>query len=238
MFGRTGLARLQASTVTVAGLGAVGGYVVEGLARAGVGRLRLIDFDIISPTNINRQIAALDSTLGHLKTEVMAQRVREINHDCRVEAVNIFIDGQTMPQVLAPQPDLLIDAIDALNPKVEMLVRAWEDNIPTISSMGAALRTDPFLVRAGDIMDSRQCPLARHIRKRLRRRGVDRGILCVFSLENVDFDFSEPGNEKVHDPDNGQVRGRKRHVLGSLPTLPAIFGMIIANLALEKLGKS
>ncbi len=235
MMGSDCLNRLKVSTVTVAGLGAVGGYVVEGLARSGVGCLRLIDFDIVSQANINRQIYALDSTLGRLKTEVATERVHGINPDCRVEAVNIFIDQQTMDQVIEPRPDLLIDAIDALNPKVEMLVRGWDGNIPLISSMGAALRTDPFLVRAADIMDSSQCPLARRIRKRLRRRGVGRGINCVFSLEKAKFDFKTPDNEKTHDQDHGLIRGRKRHVLGSLPTLPAIFGMTIANLALEKL---
>jgi tRNA A37 threonylcarbamoyladenosine dehydratase len=235
MIGSKRLARLQASTVTIAGLGAVGGYVVEGLARAGVGGLRLIDFDIVSPANINRQIYALDSTLGRLKTEVATERVLDINPDCRVEALNIFLDQQTMEQVFTPGSDLLIDAIDALNPKVEMLVRGWEKNIPLISSMGAALRTDPLQIRTADIMDSRQCPLARRIRKRLRRRGVGQGITCVFSLEKVEFDFKEPGNEKMHDQDHGLIRGRKRHVLGSLPTIPAIFGLTIANLALEKL---
>ena len=235
MIGSERLARLQASMVTVAGLGAVGGYVVEGLARSGVGHLRLIDFDIVSPANINRQIYALDSTLGRLKTEVAAERVLDINPDCRVETVNVFIDQQTMGRVLAPRPDLLIDAIDALNPKVEMLVRGWKENIPLISSMGAALRTDPFLVRAADVMASQQCPLARRIRKRLRRRKVGQGITCVFSLEKVEFDFKGKETEKEHDRDNGLIMGRKRHVLGSLPALPAIFGLTIANLALEKL---
>lgn len=235
MIGSKRLARLQASMVTVAGLGAVGGYVVEGLARSGVGHLRLIDFDIVSPANINRQIYALDSTLGRLKTEVAAERVLDINPDCRVETVNVFIDQQTVGRVLAPRPDLLIDAIDALNPKVELLARGWEENIPLISSMGAALRTDPFQVRAADVMASQQCPLARRIRKRLRRREVGQGITCVFSLEKVEFNFKGKENEKEHDRDNGLIRGRKRHVLGSLPALPAIFGLTIANLALEKL---
>ena len=238
MLGSKRLARLRASTVTVAGLGAVGGYVVEGLARSGGGGLRLIDFDIVSPANINRQIFALDSTVGRLKTEVAAKRVLDINPGCRVEVVNIFIDSQTVEQVFRPRPDLVIDAIDALNPKVEMLVRSREEDIPLISSMGAALRTDPFQVQAADIMDSRQCPLARRIRKRLRRRGVGRGITCVFSLEKVEFDFKGKDNEKTHDKDHGLIRGRKRHVLGSLPTLPAIFGMTIATLALERLAGS
>ena len=172
LLGEQGLERLQAARITVVGLGAVGGYAVEGLARAGVGSLRLVDFDTVQPTNINRQILALESTLGRLKADVAMERVREINPDCRAEALPLFAAEETLTQILEPAPDLLIDAIDSLNPKVQLLAGAYSRSIPVLSSMGAALRTDPAQIRCGDLFATRHCPLAKRLRKRLRQLGV------------------------------------------------------------------
>jgi len=231
------LALLRSKTVTIIGLGAVGGYALEGLARSGVNHFRLVDFDKICLTNINRQVLALESTLGRPKVEVARDRVRDINPDCHVETLDLFVDAETVDQVLYPESDLIIDAIDSLNPKIELLVRITEQGLPVISSMGAALRTDPTLIRVDDIMNSWKCPMAKRVRKRLRRRGVEGGIPCVYSTEDIDFAYSgvEIGDELGQGHDQGIERGRVRQVLGSLPTITAIFGLTIANLAILQL---
>jgi len=237
LLGDNAFARLQQRTVTVVGLGAVGGYVVEGLARAGVMHLRLVDFDTIQPSNINRQIIALTTTLGRYKAEAAKERVLAINPQCRVEALPLFAGEETLGEILTPRPDLLIDAIDSLNPKTQLLHGAYQAQIPIISSMGAALRTDPGQIRSGDLFHTSNCPLAKHLRKRLRRRGVEGGIFCVYSTEKINFDYRQE-----EDDHNGVVgttpysdRGRARNVLGSLPTITAIFGLTIANYAIRRL---
>ena len=227
--------RLQNRRVTVVGLGAVGGYVVEGLARAGIKTLRLIDYDTIQPTNINRQILAVESTLGRLKADAARERVLQINPCCNVEALPIFAGDETLDEILNPRPDLLIDAIDSLNPKVQLLAGAYERRIPTLASMGAALRTDPTRIRLADIFDTDNCPLARFVRKRLRRRNIGRGIRCVFSDEKVDFDYAQANEEQQVGETPYAERGRERNVLGSLPTVTGIFGLILANEAIMQL---
>ena len=226
--------RLQAASVTVVGLGAVGGHVVEGLARAGITRLRLVDFDSVQPSNINRQILALESTLGQPKAQTAMRRVLDINPACDVEALQIFACDETMEQVLEPAPRLLIDAIDSLNPKVQLLTAAYFRRIPILSSMGAALRTDPSQIRFGDLFTTRKCPLARRLRKRLRRNGINEGIECVYSTEEVAFDYQPPLRDDLA-ANAFADRGRARRPLGSLPTLTGIFGLCLANRAILKL---
>ena len=229
--------RLQSRTVLIVGLGAVGGHVLEGLARAGIQDFRLVDFDTIQPTNINRQILALTNTIGRPKVEVGRERILAINPACQVEALQLFADDDSMEQILSPRPDLLIDAIDSLNPKVQLLTEAYRRKIPTISSMGAALRTDPTQIHCADLFDSKKCPLARRLRTRLRRNNVERGILCVFSTEDVDFIYNEPEREVQFSEVPCENRGRSRRILGSLPTLTGIFGLIIANQAILRLAE-
>ncbi len=235
LLGEERFQRLQSKLVTVVGLGAVGGYVVEGLVRAGVNRLRLVDFDTIQPSNLNRQILALESTLGRPKAEVARERVLAINSDCAVEALPLFAGEESLDQIFDPEPDLLIDAIDSLNPKTQLLHGAYIRNIPTISSMGAALRSDPSQIRSGDIFSSSNCPLAKHLRKRLRRRGVGKGISCVYSIEKINFDYQPPEEETAIGDTPHSDRGRQRNVLGSLPTITGIFGLTIANQAIMQL---
>ena len=229
MLGDSGTKSLNESFVVVAGLGAVGGYAVEALARAGVGRMRLVDFDVVCPTNINRQIYALESTIGRKKTELAAERVRQINPECKVELLDSFIHTDTMDAVLSGQPDIVIDAIDSLTPKVELIIALKERAIPSVSSMGAALRDDPSLIRSGLLKKVNYCPLAAAIRKRLRRRGVSLDVRCVYSIQ-------QPIRQALAGPQStdenimrGHLRGRPRKTLGSLPTITAIFGMTIAN---------
>ncbi len=234
LLGEDGFRRLQDSSVTVVGLGAVGGHVVEGLARSGINRIRLVDFDTLQPSNINRQILALDSTLGRAKVEVARQRVLDINPCCNVEALEIFAAEDTMDQILDPAPNLLIDAIDSVNPKIQLLTSAYHRRIPILSSMGAALRLDPAKIQFGDLFSTTKCPLARRLRKRLRQNGVNLGIECIYSTEEVEFDYQPPVRDKALE-NAYSARGRARRTLGSLPTLTGIFGLYLANRAILKL---
>lgn len=230
--GSEALERLEKKTVAVAGVGAVGGFAAEALVRSGIGRIKILDFDTISETNINRQIIATHKTVGRLKTEVMEERLKDINPDLIVEAYPVFLSEENH-HLLFDGADLVLDCIDSLNPKVNLLADAFKNNVPIISSMGAALRRNPSLIRFSDIMDTWGCPLAKQVRSGLRRRGVERGIECVFSPEKVDFTYIDP-----EDDDKAERmidRGRKRVVLGSLPTVTAIFGQMIAHLALQRL---
>jgi tRNA A37 threonylcarbamoyladenosine dehydratase len=225
---------LQARSVTIVGVGAVGGYALEGLARAGIGRIRLVDFDVVGISNINRQLHALDSTQGMLKVEAAKKRVLDINPRCEVEALPLFANQDTIPEILRPRPDLLIDAIDSLSSKIALLASAYRQDIPLVSSMGAALRTDPTKIVVDDLLKTKKCPLARRLRKKLRQNGVGAGITCVYSTEEIDFDYGEPEEYAQRGP-SPHYQGRPRRLLGSLPTLTGIFGLIVANTALYTL---
>lgn len=225
LLGEAGLTNLKKSKIMIVGLGAVGGYVLEALARSGIGNFVLVDFDTFEESNINRQILAVTDTLGIKKTEAAKQRVLSINSGAKVETVDIFVNEETIPQLLKHQPDLVVDAIDALNPKCCLMQALYENNIPFISSMGAALKTDTSKIKLGNLSNSKNCALAKFVRKRLRKRNIDiTKIKCVWSEEQT----SLPDCALALD-DNSGTNGRKRHTLGSLPTITAIFGLTIAN---------
>ncbi len=235
LFGNQALERLQRARVVVVGLGAVGSYAVEGLARAGVGSLRVVDFDEVRESNINRQLYALESTLGDAKTDVARERILDINPACKVEAVSCFVDQETAGQVLTPTPDILIDAIDSLNPKIELLAAGVRFGVrDVLSAMGAASRTDPSQIRVDDIKDTRSCPLARLVRKRLKRHGIERGVRCVYSLEPASSNAIEPLPTDTEEAD-ALARGRPRRVLGSFSCLTGIFGLTLAREAVMAL---
>lgn len=229
MLGREGIERLSRAFVCVIGLGAVGSYATEALARAGVGRLRLVDFDVVRLSNINRQLYALSSTIGVKKCQLARARVLEINPRCEVEAMDTFVHRDTVESVIDSSPTFVVDAIDSFAPKVVLLETLRKREMPTISSMGAALRTDPTLVRVGPLSEVNTCPLAAKVRKALRKIGSPVDIDCVYSTERTDYlpaSAKDPGPEE---PDDTLVRGRKRRTLGSLPTLTGIFGLVAAN---------
>ena len=231
LLGDKGLSRLQNAAVMVVGLGAVGGYALEALARSGIGRLVLVDFDVFDESNINRQILALTSTVGQKKTEVARRRVLDINPDCIVETRDMFVNADTLPQLLDIPVDFVVDAIDALNPKCCLMEALYERGIPFISSMGAALKTDPSFIKCGTLSASKNCGLAKFIRKRLRKRGLEISrINCVYSDEQVCL----PETALAFDVDDASA-GRVRHTLGSLPTITAIFGLTIANYVITSL---
>ncbi len=228
LLGDTALARLAAARVCVIGLGAVGGYVVEGLARSGVGKLRLVDFDVISESNLNRQMLALHSTLGKDKAEVAAARVRDINPGAEVEAHKAFAHDETLPELLQGV-DLLVDAVDSLAPKAAVIAAGWERGLPVYSALGAATRVRGEMLEFGGLFAAKGCPLGRLVRKRLRRRGIEAGDLwCVYSREERNLMASEPAT-RDHLSEIGYKRGRERTILGSMATLTGLFGLRLAH---------
>jgi tRNA threonylcarbamoyladenosine dehydratase len=232
LLGEKKAALLRRSFVVIAGLGAVGSFATEALARSGIGKIRAIDFDSINESNINRQLYALDSTVGKKKVECARDRIYDINPGCIVEASDLFIGDESVEQVFSGSPDIVVDAIDSVNPKVALLARGTEMNVPLISSMGAALRTDPSRIKTGDLFALKGCPLAVHIRKRLRKRGISSHIMCVYSDECV----QKHGRQKSTAGDGEHYpRGRRREVLGSLPTITGIFGLTIAHYVIDYL---
>lgn len=224
------MARLRASTVAVFGLGGVGSFAVEALARAGMGRLRIVDHDTVQPSNLNRQLFALESTVGMFKADVAAERIRDINPTCVVETQRTFADWETVPGLLEPKPDVVIDAIDAVGPKSGLICTAVQSGIFVITSMGAAARTDIESVRIADISESYNCPLARYIRKRLHRKGIYEGVRCVFSPEGA---RNKQPVVAAADGDPVLERGRPRVPLGSISYMPAAFGLSAAREAIR-----
>lgn len=227
LLGESGFERLRQASVMIVGLGAVGGYALEALARAGIGRLILVDFDKVDETNINRQILALSSTVGRSKARLAAARAADINPDCRIVVKEMFVNNETLPELLAEPVDFVIDAIDSLNPKCSLIEALAARGIPFISSMGAALKTDPSRIGLRYLDQTSGCHLARFLRKRLKRRGVDISkIRCVASDEQAEL----PETALFIDAENQPAGNtRQRHTMGSLPTVTAIFGLTMAN---------
>ena len=230
LLGESALQKLAAARVYVFGLGAVGTYVVEGLARSGVGMMRLVDFDSFTPSNLNRQLYALRSTMGRAKAEVAAERLRDINPAMEVDVRQTFAHADTLPELLADDPDIIIDAIDSVNPKVEILAAAAGRNIATFSSMGAATRIDAGCIHFAPLFEATVCPLARVMRKRLRKREVNGdNLFCVYSNEESRADAVREPESGTNDEQNKCNRGRPRRVLGSLATVTGLFGLRLAH---------
>ncbi|PQJ95209.1 tRNA threonylcarbamoyladenosine dehydratase [Chromatium okenii] len=226
LVGDAGIERLRSSRVLIAGLGGVGAFAAEALARAGVGALTLADHDHVAASNLNRQLVALHSTLAQRKTAVMAERIVDINPACQVTRIDEFLAAGDIENLLIPNHfDHIIDAIDSLNSKLALLETALQRGIPIVSSMGAGGRLDPTRVRVGDIAETRICPLAREVRQRLRRRGITAGLTVVWS------------DEQPHpaQPPEETGRGRPRAVNGSISYLPSLFGLMLAGITVQRL---
>lgn len=236
LIGKEKVERLKRSFVTVIGVGAVGSYATEALARSGVGHLRLIDFDVIKETNFNRHILAVESNIGKNKAEAAKARIAEINPRCNVEVFSEFAAEESLPALLSGKPDLVIDAVDSVNPKTQILEYCHKNKIPLISSMGAALRTDVFSLKAGDLFKTHGCPLAKMMRSRLRRRGIKKGIFCIYSDAPVSTEIRENLRAlKLVNEEENYGRGRQRQKLGSLPTVTGVFGLAVAHHAIRYL---
>lgn len=216
MLGEEGVARLRGAHVVLFGLGGVGSYAAEALARAGIGRLTLIDGDTVSISNLNRQLPALRSTIGRPKVQVMAERIADIDPEIRVNAMELFYSQETADRVSFAGVDYVADAIDTVTAKLLLIQRARELDIPVISCMGAGNKLDPAQFRVADIEKTSICPLARAVRTELRRRGVA-GVKAVFSKEEPRI------------PMGGQEPGSRRQTPGSLSFVPAAAGLVLAG---------
>jgi tRNA threonylcarbamoyladenosine dehydratase len=236
LYGQEGFDRLQRSFIAVVGLGGVGGYAAETLVRAGLGRIRIIDCDIVKLTDINRQLTALSTNVDTPKVRAMEARLLSINPAAAVDAHHAFFHRDTAADLITGDLDFVIDAIDSLNPKGELIRWCTEHDIPIISAMGAAGRTDPFQVRIGPLDSTSLCPLARALRRHLRTRGISTAIPVVYSTERPvgPRDDIGPAVEAA----GTYIRGRHRSALPSLPTVPAVFGIVAAHHALCQLLES
>jgi len=219
-------ARLAGAHVLVAGLGGVGSYCAEALARAGVGRLTLIDHDDVALSNINRQLPALLSTVGQSKAELMAARIRDIHPDCRLTVLREFLVPETVAETVPDDTDFVIDCIDSLNCKVALVASSVQRGLDVASSMGAGNKLDPTHIRIADISRTCVCPLASVMRKRLRKRGIAKGVLTVFS--------DEPGRAPLP-PQPVEGRGRARAVNGTISYMPPLFGLMLAGAVVQRL---
>jgi len=240
LVGSDRLPQLAAAHVVVFGVGGVGSYAVEALARGGVGRLTLVDFDDICLTNVNRQIHALDGTIGRPKVEVMAERCRAINPRIEVNPVQAFYDAGSSDTLLGHPSHYVLDCIDHITAKLHLIQSCVQRGLPLISSMGAANKLDPRQIRVSDLAETQKCRLARIIRKELRKRGIDRGVKVVYSTE----EFRPLGNETVVCADNCICPNRedqrwrctdRRTILGSSSTIPPLFGLTMAGEVIKSL---
>lgn len=225
LIGVENLERLRKAHVLVVGLGGVGGYAAEMLCRAGVGRMTIVDGDNVSVSNINRQIIALRSTVGFSKTDLFKQRFHDINPDCEVTALNVFLRDEEMIRLLENEKyDYVVDAIDTLSPKVFLLYHAHRLGLPIVSAMGSAGKLDPSKIEVTDVAQSHTCPLAAMVRKKLHKLGVREGFKVVFSSEKVDE------SAMIEDPSQN-----KRTTVGVISYMPAVFGCYCASTVINDL---
>lgn len=241
LIGTSGLEKLRKSHVLICGIGGVGSYAAEAVGRAGVGRITLVDYDDICLTNVNRQIHALGSTVGQQKVEAMAARLRDINPAAEIIAVKAFFSRENAEQLLLPQPDYVLDAIDHFTAKVALITICRERNIPVISSMGAANKLDPTKILVADIAETKNCRMARSMRKILRKAGISSGVKVVYSTEGhreLDPASSSGCGSDCICPNKGdQVFSceHRRVILGSISYLPPLFGLTMAGVVINQL---
>lgn len=231
LIGRPASHILAASRIAIFGIGGVGSFAAESLARAGVGTLVLTDFDTVRPSNINRQIPATIQTIGMLKVEAMADRLKAINPDINILSRPVYFRQSEADNLLSSEFDFVVDAIDSLTAKVNLIHACAVQNIPIISSMGSASKLRSECVRVGDLSESRGCPLAKMVRKRLRRRGITTGIPVVYSEELpvlAGRSSGIPGGGEQENSEGGDVHG-------TVSYMPGLFGLHCAGFVIQKL---
>jgi len=225
LLGDEAVDRFARCHVLVVGMGGVGSYAAEFIARAGIGRMTIVDGDVVDPSNRNRQLPALTTTEGLYKVDVMRERLRLINPELQIVALKEFVTPDRIDRLLAGSYDYIVDAIDSLAPKVMLLTRAHQKNMKIVSSMGAGGKTDPSMLRVADIDETQKCKLARFVRKRLHRVGIRTGITAVYSLEETNVDslmFTDGTNYK-------------KSAFGTVPYMPAAFGGACASVVIRDL---
>ena len=214
-----GSENLQNANILIVGLGGVGSFAAEFIARAGVGQMTIVDGDTVDITNINRQLPALHSTIDKNKVDVVAERLMDINPELKLTKVNQFLNPENMEEIITSQKfDYVMDCIDSVTPKLTLLIAAKRKKIKVISSMGAGGKIDPSKVLVRDISKTSNCHLAKQVRKRLKKEKIDKGVRCVFSTELQDED-----SLKMTDGTN-----YKRSFYGTISFMPAIFGLYAA----------
>ena len=223
LIGKDALDRLKAARVAVFGIGGVGGYVTEALARSGVGSFVLVDNDVVSVTNLNRQIIALDSTVGKYKVDVMADRIHDINPDTSVEIKKCFFLPETSGEFDFGSYDYVADCVDTVAAKVEIISCARNAGVPVISSMGAGGKLNPEMFEVADISKTSVCPLAKVMRRELRQRGI-KNVKVVYSKE-----------EPIKNIVGGKADSAGRHVPGSAAFTPSVAGLIMASQIIKDL---
>lgn len=237
LYGQSGYERLQKANVAVVGLGGVGSYAMEGLVRAGIGRLRIIDCDTIKATDVNRQLIALSTNIDKTKVEAAKARLLAINPDLKLDARHAFFHFDTADELIGPDLDFVVDAIDSLNPKAALIQHCTEKNIRIISTLGASCRTDPFKIRVGSLSKTTVCPLARALRRHLHSRKIKADPSVLYSIETPVTSAEEDDCAEIKESVGAYVRGRKRRALPSLSTIPGIVGLMAANYVIVELLK-
>ena len=241
LIGSGGLSTLAGKHVMICGVGGVGSYAAEALGRAGVGRITLVDFDDICLTNINRQIHALTSTVGQQKVEAMAARLRDINPAAEIIPVKAFFSAENAGELLEPRPDYVLDAIDHFTAKAALITICRQQGIPVISSMGAANKLDPTKIDVSDISSTRNCRMARSMRKILKKSGITSGVQVVYSTElhrELDPATSNACGTDCICPNRSEQTFRCEHrrvILGTISYLPSIFGLTMAGVVVNEL---
>lgn len=217
LIGEAKTEKIQNTTVALFGLGGVGSYVAESLARSGVGHLLLVDADVVMLSNINRQIPALYSTIGLRKTEVMQARIAEINPDCHVQIISAFYRPGDFEQFISEHVDYIVDAIDSVPSKVDLMINAYRHAIPIFSCMGTGNKLDPQQLTLADISKTHTCPLAKKIRSQLKAAGISKGIPVVFSSETP---------QKASCTDN---------TIASMVFVPASAGLLLGSAVIRRI---
>lgn len=226
LLGEEKMERLQQAHVLVVGLGGVGAYAAEMICRAGVGRMTIVDADTVQPTNINRQLPALHSTMGKEKAEVLAARFKDINPDIQLTVLPVFLKDDNIPELLdAARYDFVVDAIDTLAPKCYLITEALKRHIKIVSSMGAGAKSDITQIRFADIWDTYHCGLSKAVRKRLQKLGIKRKLPVVFSTEQAD-----PKAVLLTEDEQN-----KKSTCGTVSYMPAVFGCYLAEYVIKRL---
>ena len=225
LIGEEKLRHLTTQHVMVVGLGGVGSFAAEFIARSGIGKMTIIDGDVVDPTNRNRQLPALATNHGVSKALIMEERLRAINPEIELNVVKSFVNPEMVEELLAVQPDYVIDAIDSITPKITFLRLAFEKKVRVVSSMGAGAKLDPTRLQVVDISKTYNCPFAQQIRKNLKNHGIRTGIKAVFSPE-------DPIKESLMLTDG---KNFKKSAYGTISYLPAVFGATAASVVIRDL---
>lgn len=226
LLGKDKMERLHRAHVLVVGLGGVGAYAAEMICRSGVGRMTLVDADTVQPTNINRQLPALHSTVGQAKAAVLAARFKDINPNLQLTVLPVFLKDENIPELLdAAEYDFVVDAIDTLSPKCHLIAETLKRRIRIVSSMGAGAKSDITQVRFADINDTYHCGLSKAVRKRLQKMGIRRKLPVVFSTEQADPNAVLLTEDEMN----------KKSTCGTVSYMPAVFGCYLAEYVIKRI---